>query len=235
MGNTLFQHSTIGALMAGMFTGTLSVKDLLAQGSMGIETLHGLDGELVIIDGTVYQVTVAGAVEEVDRNEKTPYAAVADFEKEDKLKIEKLHTGEQLQEKLKAQFKSINTFQALKMTGTFKGMHCRSVEKQEASYPRLAEVVEDQAEFTCAEVTGTLVGFYTPTIFGSIAVPEFHLHFLSDARDFGGHVLDFSLAKGEASWQTMETLEQHFPVENQSFMKSEIDYSNLTKNIEQSE
>jgi len=231
----LFQHSTIGALMAGMFEGTYEINELLKQGNLRIGTLHGLDGELVIIDGIPYQVTIDGTVREVDRSEKTPYAAVVDFEKEATLDIDNLYSSEQLQEKLWESFSSKNTFQAIKVTGTFKDMHCRSVEKQEAPYPRLAEVAEDQTEFKRETVAGTLVGFYTPEIFGTVSVPGFHLHFLSDERDFGGHVLDFSLTQGTVAWQTIETLEQHFPVQNKTFMQAEIDDENLAEDIEKSE
>jgi len=235
LGKTLFQHSTIGALMAGMFEGTYEIDELLKQGNVGIGTLHGLDGELVVIDGISYQVTIDGAVKEVDRKAKTPYAAVVDFEKKDSVDIRETHSNEQLQEKLREHFASKNTFQAVKITGTFKNMQCRSVEKQEEPYPRLAEVAADQAEFKRETVAGTLVGFYTPELFGTVSVAGFHLHFLSDDRDFGGHVLDFSLAEGTAAWQSIETLEQHFPIQNKTFMKADIDNENLAEEIEKSE
>lgn len=231
----LFQHSTIGALMSGMFEGTLPLADVLTKGTMGIGTLHGLDGELVIIDRIPYQVKVDGSIIEVAGKEKTPYVAITDFHKEDTFEIDVCYFVEQLKDKLVQQFSSANTFQAVKVTGQFQKMHCRSVEKQEAPYPRLAEVAKDQAEFTRESVAGTLVGFYTPEIFGSIAVPGFHWHFLSKEKDFGGHVLDFEIIEGQAEWQTMETLKQHFPIENKSFMKDTIDYDNLAAEIEEAE
>lgn len=235
MTTELFQHSTIGALMSGLFEGTLPLEDVLEQGNMGIGTLHGLDGELVIIDGDAYQVTVDGEIVELTGEEKTPYAAVVDFEVEAALEIDEVVTDENFKKKLKENFSSINTFQAVKVTGNFQEILCRSVEKQTEPYPRLAEVAEDQAEFRRKAVEGTLVGFYTPTIFGAIAVPEFHWHFLSEDKDFGGHVLEFELTKGIAAWQTIETLNQHFPLENKTFMEEAIDYGNLAEEIEAAE
>ena len=88
MTTELFQHSTIGALMSGLFEGTLPLKNLLKKGNMGIGTLHGLDGELVIIEGIPYQVTVDGAVNQLSGEEKTPYAAVVDYKAEDDLVID---------------------------------------------------------------------------------------------------------------------------------------------------
>lgn len=231
----LFQHSTIGALMSGLFEGTLPVEELLKQGTMGIGTLHGLDGELVVIDGVACQVTVDGEIIELTGAEKTPYAAVVDFDAEAELAIDKVVWGEDFKEKLKGNFSSKNTFQAVKVTGIFKDILCRSVEKQTKPYPRLAEVAEDQAEFRREVVEGTLVGFFTPAIFGTIAVPEFHWHFLSKDKKFGGHVLDFKLSKGTAAWQTVETFKQHFPLKNKAFMEEDINYENLEKEIETSE
>lgn len=235
MDKRLFQHSTIGALMAGMFEGTYRLDDLLEKGNLGIGTLHGLNGELVIVDGLAYQVTVEGEVVELSNNQMTPYAAITEFNAEEQLVIRESETSESLQGKMLDHFSSENTFQAVKISGTFNFMHCRSVEKQEEPYPRLVEVAEDQAEFKDGPIAGTLVGFYTPEIFGTVSVPGFHLHFLSAEKDFGGHVLDFSIEEGNVEWQSITTLEQHFPVENKSFMTEEIDYSNLKEDIERSE
>lgn len=236
MKDTLFQHSTIGALMAGMFDGTLALNEVLtANSTMGIGTLDGLDGELIIIDGTPFQVKVDGTVHEVDKKTKTPYVAVTNFEKERELAVTEILSNEQFKEKIKQAFSSVNTFQAVKVRGTFQKIYCRSVEKQEKPYPRLVDATKDQAEFTRDTVDGVLLGFYTPKIFGSIAVPEFHLHFLSDEHDFGGHVLDFVLEKGSIQWQTIETLEQHFPIKNNDFMEATIDYENLAEDIEEAE
>lgn len=236
MKDTLFQHSTIGALMSGMFDGTLVLNEVLTTNrTMGIGTLDGLDGELIIVDGTPFQVKVDGTVYEVDKRTKAPYVAVTNFEKEGEVAVTETLSSNQFKEKLKQAFSSVNTFQAVKVKGTFQKMHCRSVEKQEKPYPRLVDAAKDQVEFTRETVEGVLLGFYTPEIFGSIAVPEFHLHFLSDEHDFGGHVLDFTLEKGNIEWQTMETLEQHFPVKNNDFMEATIDYENLAEDIEEAE
>lgn len=235
MTTELFQHSTIGALMSGLFEGTLPLNSLLKQGTMGIGTLHGLDGELVIIEGAAYQVTVDGDVNKLSGEEKTPYAAVVNYQAEDDLAIEEVVSGDELKKSLKQQFSSKNTFQAVKVTGTFENLLCRSVEKQTKPYPKLPEVAEDQTEFKRETVKGTLVGFYTPAIFGAISVPEFHWHFLSEEKDFGGHVLAFELEQGKATWQTIETLNQHFPLENKTFMEGAIDYKNLADDIEASE
>ena len=54
--NELYQFSTINALLQGVYDGELTIKDLKKQGSFGIGTLNGLDGELIGLDGDYYQV-----------------------------------------------------------------------------------------------------------------------------------------------------------------------------------
>ena len=47
-GDTVFQFSTIDALLAGLYDGEMSLQDLKYQGDFGLGTLNGLDGELVL-------------------------------------------------------------------------------------------------------------------------------------------------------------------------------------------
>lgn len=231
----LYQHSTLGALMAGCFEGTMTIEDLLKQGDTGIGTVHGLDGELIVLKGRAYQVGVNGAVQQLDGKERTPYAAVTFFETENTVEITEETSMERLTKRLQDRFSSLNTFQAVRISGTFAKVQCRSVAKQEPPYPKLVEVTQSQTEFTRGPVEGTLIGFYAPELFSGMAAPGFHWHFLSRGVDFGGHVLDFILEDGTAEWQTIETVEQHFPVENDAFLHAEIESEYLNEKIEEAE
>lgn len=51
----LFQYNTLSALFAGLYGGTLKIKDLLQYGDHGIGTLNAIDSELIVIDGKAYQ------------------------------------------------------------------------------------------------------------------------------------------------------------------------------------
>lgn len=54
MTNVLYQHGTLGTLMAGLLEGTASVNELLEHGDLGIGTLTGSNGEVIFIDGKAY-------------------------------------------------------------------------------------------------------------------------------------------------------------------------------------
>ena len=47
MTNVLYQHGTLGTLMAGLLEGTASVNELLEHGDLGIGTLTGSNGEVI--------------------------------------------------------------------------------------------------------------------------------------------------------------------------------------------
>ena len=81
----LFQYNTLGALMAGLYGGTLTVGELLEHGDLGLGTLDSIDGELIVLDGKAYQAKGSeGKVEvvEVSPDEKVPYAAVVPHQAE---------------------------------------------------------------------------------------------------------------------------------------------------------
>src|ERR1700684_2312844 len=51
----MYQVSTSTALVEGVYSGALSSWTLLQEGDFGLGTFEGLDGEMVILDGEIYQ------------------------------------------------------------------------------------------------------------------------------------------------------------------------------------
>ena len=60
--HTVFQISTSGALVAGVYDREVSVQTILEHGNFGLGTFANLDGEMVVVDGHVYQVQGSGRV-----------------------------------------------------------------------------------------------------------------------------------------------------------------------------
>ena len=75
-------------------------------------------------------------------------------------------------------------------------MKVRAIPAQHKPYPTLTEAAKNQSVFTYTNTTGTVVGFYTPSFFKGLNVAGYHLHFISDDRHTGGHILDFSVPAG---------------------------------------
>src|SRR5246500_4741641 len=77
--HTLFQISTSGALVAGVYSRAVSVKTILDHGDFGLGTFADLDGEMVVIEGHVYQVRGNGDVSEAPYDTGAPFAVVTRF------------------------------------------------------------------------------------------------------------------------------------------------------------
>ena len=232
---TLYQHGTLGALMAGLMDGTKTISELLELGDLGIGTLHGLDGEVIILNGEAYQGQSDGKLIKLTGEELTPYAAVTTFKADRQVVLDEGLSSEKTLNKMLTHFKSQNTFSAVKLTGVFNKMHIRIMPKQQKPYQRLVEVSKIQPEFTEEYIKGSLVGFYTPALFQGVAAAGFHLHFISEDRTFGGHVIDFELGQGVLEISDIDALTQLFPVNDTTFLETEIDYANLASEIEQAE
>src|SRR5215217_8747927 len=78
--HTLFQTSTVDALLEGSYEGEVSFAELEAHGDFGLGTFDALDGEMICLDGAFYQVKSDGRAYEVDTRMKTPFAVVTFFE-----------------------------------------------------------------------------------------------------------------------------------------------------------
>jgi len=89
----------------------------------------------------------------------------------------------------------MNIIYAIKIEGLFEYVRTRSVPAQEKPYPPLAEVVKTQPEFEFHNEKGTLVGFRLPEYLSGINVPKYHLHFITEDKKGGGHLLECETAK----------------------------------------
>lgn len=189
-GNQLTQTSTIDALLAGVYDGEMSCAELLGLGDFGIGTFDRLDGEMVVLDGRVYQVKVDGKVYRPASGLKTPFAVVADFRADCQPEIAAGLDFSALKACLDELFPNPNQFLAFRFDGNFSRMKVRSVPAQEKPYRPLAEVIKKQRIYELGAVHGTIVGFRSPPFVKGINVPGYHFHFLDDRRQAGGHILD---------------------------------------------
>ncbi|BBD10033.1 acetolactate decarboxylase [Desulfovibrio ferrophilus] len=190
--DTLFQVSTIDALLDGVYDGAMPVTQLTAKGNAGLGTFHALDGEMAVIDGIVYQVRADGSVRVAQPEASTPFAAVTPFEADFELTLGNVASMRELTSALESLLPNPNIFYAIRATGRFSKVKTRSVPRQEKPYPPLKVVAANQPVFHFADVPGDIVGFWSPAFVKGVGVPGFHLHFLNAERTGGGHMLDCS-------------------------------------------
>ncbi|WP_321420806.1 acetolactate decarboxylase [uncultured Methanomethylovorans sp.] len=197
--DVIYQTSTIAALLEGMYEGDVTVGELKQHGDLGLGTFNGLDGEMVVLDGIVYQVKADGVAYRVDDSIKTPFAAVTMFNGDLGETLEQEMNNTELNAYVETLIPSRNLMYAIKIEGNFSYMKTRSVPAQEKPYPRLADITKSQPTFEFENVSGTIVGFWLPDYVEKVNVPGYHLHFLTTDVSAGGHVLEYSIRSGNVS------------------------------------
>ncbi|HVP94103.1 MAG TPA: acetolactate decarboxylase [Methanoregulaceae archaeon] len=191
----LYQVSTIDALSSSLYDGVTSVGEIQQHGDFGSGTFEGLDGELIALDGTVYQARSDGTVRKADPAMKIPFAMVKFFRQDTLFDIPGGKNLSDTEQDLNRHLPSENLIYAIKARGTFPDITVRAIPKQEKPYPLLVDAVAQESILHLKNSTGTLVGFYFPSSFSGVNVPGYHFHYISDDRTKGGHVLDFTGAE----------------------------------------
>lgn len=207
----LFQVSTIDALLIGDYEGSVTFSDLGSYGDFGLGTFDALDGEMVAFEGTFWQVRADGSVNAVPGTMTTPFSVVTWFDPDQTFSLDGPVNLTGIEAAVDAHRDSPNYFSAVLVDGTFDTVTVRSVPRQEEPYPPLADAVLNQSVYTYASVEGTLVGFWSPAYVSGINVPGYHLHFISDDRTMGGHVLGCTLLSGNVALDTTPRFQMALP------------------------
>ena len=233
--NTVTQISTIDALLAGVYDGHLTCGELLRYGDTGLGTFDRLEGEMLVMDGVVYQIKVDGKVYEPSSDVLTPFAAVVDFEPDKFIGIERPMSYTEFEQEIDRQCPDQNSFYAIQAYGNFSHMKTRSVPAQEKPYPPLVEVVKEQAIFEMNDVSGKIVGFRCPPYAKGVNVPGYHLHFISEDKETGGHILDFTVNEGNIEIDTCNRFLMLLPEEGSDFGRVDLsgDSSEELEKVEQ--
>ncbi len=171
-------------------------RTLMRRGDLGIGTFDKLDGEMVLLDGHVYQVRSDGKVYSPNKNVTTPFASVINFYPEQTRSVPAGLTYPQFQKLVDEMLPHTNVVCAFRFSGTFRELKTRSVPAQSKPYRQLVDVTREQPVFQLDGKSGTLVGFRMPDFVKGINVPGFHAHFLTSDRQAGGHVLGFTTQSG---------------------------------------
>ncbi|WP_135605254.1 acetolactate decarboxylase [Methanococcoides sp. NM1] len=220
--DVLYQVSTIDALLEGLYDGQLSMGELKEQGDLGLGTFDALDGEMIVIDGEVYQMKTDGYAYSVDDTVTTPFAAVTDFETDESIVLKEPSHSSEVALLIWELLPSKNLMYAIRIDGTFEHMKVRSVPVQEEPYPLLVDVIADeQAVFELEDVEGSIVGFWLPYYVEGINVPGYHFHFIDTGREKGGHVLEYVIRNGTIYIDQTAGFELVLP-ESAEFMNGDI-------------
>ncbi len=216
--DVVFQNAPINALLAGCYSGTMSVHDLKKHGDFGFGTLDSLDGEMVALDNAFYQIKPDGKARLLKDEEASPFATVMFFHARQELFPEREMGYKELMGFLDKDIPSENLIYAIKVEGRFSSLKVRSAARQKKPFSVLTEAIKAQKVFELKDQEGTLVGFRFPAYAEGINVSGYHFHFLNKDKTLGGHVLDLRVEGARVQIDKSHAFSMAFP-ENEEFLK----------------
>jgi acetolactate decarboxylase len=214
------QFAVLDALLAGAYESGIAVADVRRLGDFGIGCCDHLGGEVIILDGEVFECTVGEPPDRMRDAQILPFVDVCRFASGSAQEI----IGADLAEstaRVEASLVSRNLFHAVRVDGVFSSARVRVTPRQEHPFRPLAEVTNGQIETELSDVRGTLVGFWSPVIYQGITVAGLHIHFLAHDRSVGGHVLDVTIGRAELSLAAYSRFDLRLPTDDQ-FLRTEL-------------
>lgn len=189
--HTLYQVALFQSVALGEYYGVMTVGQFKQHGDFGMGIFEGVNGELIMLDGVVYQALYDGSVVVPDDDTLIPYGNAAFFEADIEMgciSAKDIHEIENiLTEQVERSGK--NQFYFAKISGKFPYVAVRSELKQEEPYRMLNIALRsDQRKYEYNDIHGTIVGLYCPDYMQSMNAPGWHFHFISDDGTKGGHM-----------------------------------------------
>ncbi len=221
----IYQYSVFSALANKVYTGNITVSQVKENGDIGLGTFNSLNGELIMLDGEVYQLLSDGTIRHSADTELLPFVVTTFFDDDQHLQLKECSAYEVLKGFIEKRLPSPNFFYGFRITGAFQSITCGGAEKQEYPFSKtLGEALVDRPKFQAENIKGTMVGFWFPAHTGKINIAGFHLHFISDDRKMAGHVMDFNATDMEIGIDRIDQINITLP-QTEDFGKAVIDLS----------
>ena len=118
---TIYQVALLQSLTQGYYDGIIKVSELKEHGDTGIGTFEGVNGEMIVIDGKVYQALGDGTVQKAADDETVPFSNVTFFDGDiaaDMTDISDMASFKSALDKTVNE-KGRNMFYMVKVSGTF--------------------------------------------------------------------------------------------------------------------
>jgi acetolactate decarboxylase len=190
----VFHYSVIDAMRNGVYLGDLTVAASSRHGDFGLGTFNNLDGEMIAVDGVVYRIAPDGMVAPAEPERKIPFAAFAFFTSDAREDVTVTGGYDDLQQALIAKLATRNVPHAIRIRGTFPEIVVGGANPvSDSDRTPLAELMKARPQYSGYDVTGTIVAFYYPTYVGGVDLSPFHMHFISDDKRMGGHIMAMRL------------------------------------------
>ncbi|WP_295838424.1 acetolactate decarboxylase [uncultured Microbacterium sp.] len=214
------QFAVLDALLDGVYSQGVSAAEARTFGDIGVGCCEGLGGEVVIVDGSIFECTADGPPRPMTDDETLPFVDVCALG--DPV-AEPVAAGDlaALRGEIERRLLSRNLFHAVRVDGVLERVRTRVTRRQKPPYRPLADVAAEQIETQSEDVAGVLVGFWMPQIYQGVTVAGLHLHFLSADRSIGGHVLDVVVEEGALRMTAFRAFHLRLP-DDEDFLEREL-------------
>jgi len=226
----VFQVGLMSALLAGVYDGPTTLREVLRHGDLGLGTFNGLDGEMILLDGVCYRMRSDGSIDKPALDERTPFAIVTRFAASASSVIDQPMDRAEVIALAQTMVPSENYLYAVRVTGFFESVVTRTVQRQIPPYRPMREAVGDQSVLTFHSLGGAIAGFRTPLYERGIGVPGGHVHFIDDERRRGGHVLDFRILSGKVEVCVATELDLRLPLDD-GFRDADLEPQDLGEQL----
>ena len=190
------QIGSFDYLIAPDYTGLRPMSAVTSGATLGLGTFNRLSGELILVDGVVYRVSIKGKPTPVPTTRTSPFIETINFRPQITLRVPQGTACSALPTLINDAVGTSSGMVAVRVEGPFRRLLTRSVEGQSEPYPPLAEVVAHQTEFTLDGRSAILVGFRTGADLAGVGPAGLHLHGVTSDLQAGGHVVSCVTGKG---------------------------------------
>ena len=196
--HTLYQLALFQSVALGEYYGFRTVGQFKEHGDLGMGIFESVNGELIMLDGIVYQALYDGSIAVPEDDVQIPYGNAVFFTPD--IELPEITAGslsdlESILDKCVAA-NGQNQFYFARIHGRFPYVAVRSELKQEEPYRMLNIALRtDQRKYEYRDMDGTIVGLYCPSYMQSMNAPGWHFHFISDDHSAGGHMTGGSLSQ----------------------------------------
>lgn len=168
----VFQVSTLQSLMDGGYDGTITVSELKTNGDIGLGTFDHINGEMIVLNDTVFQALWDGSVIVSSDTTTVPFADVATFTEDKPFNAKEAADMADLSAKLDSvlqEFGNNNIF-IVKIDAHCQYITVRSEVPQTPPYSPLLEVLPTaERSFSYEDISGTFVAMCFPEAFAIVS------------------------------------------------------------------
>ncbi|KAL5599397.1 hypothetical protein FOVSG1_007209 [Fusarium oxysporum f. sp. vasinfectum] len=160
--NVVTQFSLVSAVWEGVGSSGLTISNVSDKGDHGLGTFQHLDGEVVMVDGQVYQFRPSGSVSRKGDEDIVTFAQVVFFKPNSHLQFDSLNPRAVLDYLDTSHPGSHNLFHAVKIEGMFRNIKLHVARRQQYQGEPGSEIMKSMLVYDLEDIEGIAFGFRSP-------------------------------------------------------------------------